>query len=128
MLTTRQKRALAREARNLAMECVEGTAPVLARHWYDCGERCAFAWAQERAGCGLENVEEFGERDWWSVMSHLGGFKSEIGAAASLVAVENDAAADTDRACAVVFPLLALADALEEASKASAAQPPPEEK
>lgn len=99
-------RAAARHARKLAYECVAGTAPLLiARHLSDdTGHYCVAGLLGQRL-----RGNEFAFRD-------LASDNTTVEAYMLLIDANNDAAPD-ERHGAVVFPLLALADALEEAAK-----------
>ena len=105
MLTKKELRRLAKEARVLAMECVDGRAPALA--YGTLGDEfghCAMGWIIKRA-CG----SPFATNHEW------GGPLEPV----SRLVVDANNTVSTNRHAAVVFPLLALADALEDASKAS---------
>jgi hypothetical protein len=114
MLTQQQKKRLAKEARKLAMECVEGTAPRLGvdREFLANGKPC----------CSLGHV--FARSGFRPIRprSHFADIYFELpGSERRELVTANDEARDNERAAWVVFPLLALADALE----ADAPQAPP---
>lgn len=107
-LTPEQKKRLAKEARRLAMECVRGTAPAFGTgtelNGVDGGPNCVLGHVYCRAEPPLAkhmHTQLFTLTDWpnpeWSV-----------------VTAANDYYPPAQRQAAVVFPLLALADALEQ--------------
>lgn len=99
------KRKVAREARKLAMECVTGEAPPLIQ-WMLCSEshgrkRYCVAGLLAHRACG----------DIYSVIDRLHDLPE-----VDILVTANNEASDADRHGAVVFPLLALADACDEAA------------
>lgn len=61
MLTATDKKKLAREARKLAMECVEGMAPkLIAGMFYYNGECCVLGEVGRRAGFNFKSTGGLG--------------------------------------------------------------------
>lgn len=105
MLTPEEKKRLAEEAEKLALECAEGRAPPLARGELqtDDGHHCVMGEISFRA-CG--DAHKYG---WLNYES------SDVREARWDLVLSNNNARPEDRHSAVVFPLLALRDALLEA-------------
>lgn len=109
-LTKRQLRAAARHARDLAMECVNETAPELGR-WFEA-PTCAMGRLSLRIG-----NREASALAWAICGLYLDGEPL------SIVYDANDyAQSQRERLLRLPFPLMFLADALE-----NAAQPPSED-
>lgn len=109
-LTSKQLRRAAREARKLALECADGLAPCLGVEDYGCAGApiCAVGHVMDRAGW----PRGFMTGDFIEACPDSADAVNEVTAA-------NDYAPSIERHEAVVFPLLALADALEaEAERA----------
>lgn len=122
MLTDRQRHRLAKEARKLAMECVEGTAPRLGNDLFWNGDRpvCALAHVAFRAGVPKRAISGFLSED-----DHR--FALDTHAVSQTLA---DALRDSRLTCgdpdynaAAPFALLALADALDELRAAPSPTP-----
>ena len=113
MLTKTEKKRLAREARALAMECVNGKIPKLSWHSY-CG--CAAHAVAVRAGYTGATAE--------AVAEEVAGYqpfdlddRKPVGFPQGFFHLIDEATyyeSTGEQRGAVVFPLLALADALEE--------------
>lgn len=98
MLTSKERKRLAKEARKLAMECVEGTAPKFGtgREFKDGKPCCAMGHVTARAGLGP--VDESSGPLSWCISQHDW----------CVAAFAND-----DRPTELPWALLSLADALE---------------
>lgn len=101
-MTRAQRGRLAREARRLAMECVEGTAPEMNDFW--CG--CAIGIVVKRAGLTPDG--------WFAAKLDAMVSNPTDHPAYGIVSQATRERIFRHNPTAVVFPLLALADALEE--------------
>jgi hypothetical protein len=99
-MTAQDRKKLAKAARELAMECVAGTAPEFGRGWHS---NCALATVYRRA---------FGDDAEWMYFDwdDQSAIKSRLA-----LTTANDYSHWSKRHRAVVAPLNALADALESA-------------
>lgn len=127
MLTTAQKKRLAREAEKLAMECVEGTSPAFTPDSY-CG--CAIGTLIKRALPALWREDYRGSDPFYQLAVEIDRHFQEDHGTLGMVSrsiqyshnpellaeLLPDARATVMRDSAV-FPLLALADALEESAR-----------
>lgn len=114
MLTMPERKRLAREARKLATECAEGTAPAFDPTSY-CG--CAIGEILARTGSRPSPESETVNKAWHLAVE-IDGMLPDEQAIGGMGLVSNALIdyGDYDGVSmhsAVVFPLLALADALE---------------
>lgn len=109
-------RRVARECRRLALQCADGTAPhMIAGHFVLNGQHCAIGWALTRAAP---------DGDPWTACAAVRRLAVERGILASpadstacsiTIDANNECRGQEKRRARVVFPLLALADAVDAA-------------
>jgi hypothetical protein len=112
-LTKEQKKRLAKEAEKLAMECVEGTAPVFHNHafWFGDQPLCALAHVEARAGVPRCSI------CWPMEGADSSVAEESIAVTASLDEAWREKLFAPDYASAAVFPLLYLADGLTRSAR-----------